>query len=89
VVNCTTHGTHTLTSKLACRCLNGAHNAALGSWSAKDAGGGMRFSQGLMGRRKSGFEKVDLQDSIDLADEMLKETIHDRGEADGKGWNKQ
>jgi hypothetical protein len=59
------------------------------SWSAEDAGGGVRFGQGLMGRRRLGFEKVDLQDSKDLAGEMLKETIHDGGEAARKGWKKQ
>ena len=42
-----------------------------------------------MGRRRLDFEKVDLQDSIDLAGEMLRETIHDKGEAAKKGWKKQ
>jgi hypothetical protein len=91
--------THMLASKihtqervvhsLAHRCRNRAQNGAPGSWSTEDARGGAHFSQRLMGRRRLGFEKVDLQDLVDLASETLKETIHDEGEVAGKGWKKQ
>jgi hypothetical protein len=42
-----------------------------------------------MGRRRLDFEKFDLQNSIDLAGKALKETIHERGEAAGRGWKEQ
>jgi hypothetical protein len=61
----------------------------LGSWIVRDAGGGAHFGQGLMGRRRLDFEKFDLQNSIDLAGKALKETIHERGEAVGRGWKEQ
>ena len=44
------------------RCRKGAQNVAPGSCSAEDAGGGAHFGPGLMGRRRSSFENVDLQD---------------------------
>jgi hypothetical protein len=42
-----------------------------------------------MGRGRSNFEKVDFQNSIDLAGKALKETIHDGGEAAEGGWKEQ
>ena len=95
MVNCTMRRTHASISKIYTqervvhssvrRCRNGAHNAMLGSWSTEDVGGGAHFGRGLMGRRRLGFEKVDLQDSIDLAGETLKEMIYDGGEVAEKG----
>jgi hypothetical protein len=39
-----------------------------------------------MERRRLGFEKINLQDSTDLADEAFEEMIHDRDGAGGDGW---
>ena len=96
--DCTGHGTHIPASKdhtQACvvhswarRRQKELQNAAPGSWISMDTGGGARFSQGLMGRRM-GFEKVNLQNSIDLVSETLKEMIHDGGEAARRGWKEQ
>jgi hypothetical protein len=100
VEDCTAHGTHTPVSKIhmqarvvhsrARRRWKELQKAVPSSWIAGDSSGGARFGQGhLMGRRRSDFEKVDLQNSIDLAGEALKETIHDGGEAAERGWKEQ
>jgi hypothetical protein len=38
----------------------------------------VHFRLGVMERRRLGFKKVDLQDSIDPVGEVLEETINDK-----------
>jgi hypothetical protein len=51
------------------------------SWIDGDAGGGARFGRRLMVRSRSGFERVELQDSKKPAGGASKETIHNAEEA--------
>jgi hypothetical protein len=64
---------------------NGALSNSPSSWSASNAGGGVRYSRRLMEKSRLGFENVDLKDSIDLANGDTEETIHNSEEAEKGG----
>jgi hypothetical protein len=83
MVNCTMRGSHAPSSEnhmLVRGGRNGAQSSMPSNWSAGDVGGGTRCGRRLMGRSKSGYENVNLQDSINPVSGDLEETIHDNEE---------
>jgi hypothetical protein len=86
-VICMAHGTHAPASEIhmqervvhvpACGHQNEAQSKTPCSWIADDAGGGARFNRRLMGRSRSGFESIELQDSKKPVGVTSKVTIHD------------
>lgn len=81
---CTEHGSHSPNHAPTRGGWNGALSSSPGSWSAGDARGVARCSRKLMKKSRSGFENVNLKDSIDPTDGDTKEKIHD-GEKARKG----
>ncbi|XP_059453365.1 uncharacterized protein LOC132183914 [Corylus avellana] len=61
----------------------GPQRALLENWNTGDGGGEVRFWLEMMERRRSDFEKTNLQAYTDSASEAMEETIHGRGGAGG------